>query len=77
MKKYTITFDRGWWVAKATDDRDHTQEKFCETKEEASAWIYKYWETTEQRHREMNLLSDAISGCVQSDINRGVEPSLD
>ena len=54
-----------------------THVNYFETELLASKWVYYIWENEDNKVDKDDLMSNAIAECVQMDIDRGVEPSLD
>ena len=65
------------WKCEVTDSYGITHVNYWETQEQASKWTYYIWENEDNKVDKDELLSNAIAECVQMDIDRGVEPSLD
>ena len=65
------------WKCEVTDSYGITHVNYFETTEKASKWTYYIWENEDVKVDKDELLSNAIAECVQMDIDRGVEPSLD
>ena len=65
------------WTCEVTDSYGITHVNYFETAEDASRWAYYIWENEDVKVDSDELLSNAIAECVQSDVDRGVEPSLD
>ena len=65
------------WTCEVTDSYGITHVNYFETEEEASKWTYYIWENEDNQVDEADLMSKAIAECIQMDIDRGVEPSLD
>ena len=65
------------WKCEVTDSYGITHVNYWETQEQASRWTYYIWENEDNRVDKDDLMSKAIAECVQMDIERGVEPSLD
>ena len=65
------------WTCEVTDSYGITHVNYFETEEEASKWTYYIWENEDNKVDKDDLMSNAIAECVQMDIDRGVEPSLD
>ena len=65
------------WKCEVTDSYGITHVNYWETPEEASRWTYYIWENEDNKVDKDDLMSKAIAECVQMDIDRGVEPSLD
>ena len=65
------------WKCEVTDSYGITHVNYWETPEEASKWTYYIWENEDNEVNSDDLMSKAIAECVQIDIDRGVEPSLD
>ena len=65
------------WKCEVTDSYGITHVNYWETQEQASRWPYYIWENEDNKVDKDELLSNAIAECVQMDIDRGVEPSLD
>ena len=65
------------WKCEVTDSYGITHVNYWETQEQASRWTYYIWENEDNKVDKDDLMSNAIAECVQMDIDRGVEPSLD
>ena len=65
------------WKCEVTDSYGITHVNYWETQEQASRWTYYIWENEDNKVDKDDLMSKAIAECVQMDIERGVEPSLD
>ena len=65
------------WKCEVTDSYGITHVNYWETQEQASRWTYYIWENEDNQVDSDDLMSNAIAECVQMDIDRGVEPSLD
>ena len=65
------------WKCKVTDSYGITNVNYWETQEQASRWTYYIWENEDNKVDKDDSMSNAIAECVQMDIDRGVEPSLD
>ena len=65
------------WKCEVTDSYGITHVNYFETELEASKWTYYIWENEDNKVDGDDLMSNAIAECVQMDIERGVEPSLD
>ena len=65
------------WKCEVTDSYGITHVNYWETQEQASKWTYYIWENEDNKVDKDDLMSNAIAECVQMDIDRGVEPSLD
>ena len=80
MNKRNVTISKSkgvMWMCEVTDSYGITHVNYFETAEEASKWTYYIWENEDVKVNKDNLMSKAIAECVQMDIDRGVEPSLD
>jgi len=84
MSKRNVNIRRSWnkyigkmWTCEVTDSYGITHVNHFETTEEASKWTYYIWENEDAKVDSDELMSNAIAECVQMDIDRGVEPSLD
>ena len=65
------------WKCEVTDSYGITHVNYFETEERASEWVYYIWENEDNKVDSDDLMSKAIAECIQSDIDRGVEPNLD
>jgi hypothetical protein len=65
------------WKCEVTDSYGITHVNYFETELLASKWVYYIWENEDNKVDKDDLMSNAIAECVQMDIDRGVEPSLD
>ena len=65
------------WKCEVTDSYGITHVNYWETQEQASRWTYYIWENEDNKVNKNDLMSNAIAECIQMDIDRGVEPSLD
>ena len=65
------------WKCEVTDSYGITHVNYFETKEDCMKQVYYTWENEDNTVNSDELLSKAIAECVQMDIDRGVEPSLD
>ena len=65
------------WKCEVTDSYGITHVNYWETQEQASKWTYYIWENEDVEIDKDKLLSNAVTECIQMDIDRGVEPSLD
>ena len=67
------------WKCEVTDSYGITHVNYFETELKASKWVYYIWENEDEFYNQdsMELLNNAIAQCVEMDIERGVEPSLD
>ena len=80
MNKRNVTISKSkgvMWMCEVTDSYGITHVNYFETAEEASKWTYYIWENEDVKVDKDDLMSKAIAECVQMDIERGVEPSLD
>ena len=65
------------WKCEVTDSYGITHVNYWETQEQASRWTYYIWENEDNVVNKDELEAKAIQECIQMDIDRGVEPSLD
>ena len=65
------------WECEVTDSYGITHVNYWETAEQASKWADYVWRNEEIEVDSDELMSKAIEECIQMDIDRGVEPSLD
>ena len=65
------------WKCEVTDSYGITHVNYWETQEQASKWTYYIWENEDNVVDVDELETKAIQECIQMDIDRGVEPSLD
>ena len=65
------------WKCEVTDSYGITHVNYWETQEEASKWTYYIWENEDNVVDIDKLETKAIQECIEMDIERGVEPSLD
>ena len=65
------------WKCEVTDSHGNTHVNYWETAEEASKWTYYVWENEDNIVDIDELTAKATLECIQMDIDRGVEPSLD
>ena len=65
------------WTCEVTDSYGITHVNYFKTELEASKWTYYIWENEDVKVDKSDLMSKAITECIQMDINRGVEPNLD
>ena len=65
------------WKCEVTDSYGITHVNYFETELLASKWVYYMWENEDNVVDKDDLMSKAIAECIQMDIDRGVEPSLD
>ena len=80
MSKRNVTIRKSngtMWKCEVTDSYGITHVNYWETQEQASRWTYYIWENEDNKVDKDDLMSNAIAECVQMDIDRGVEPSLD
>jgi len=82
-RDYTISKKAGatMWTCEVTDSYGETHTNYFETARRCSEHVYYIWEKEisplQAEHLNDELLSKAIEECIQMDIDRGVEPSLD
>ena len=78
-RDYKISKSRGdkMWTCVVTDSYGNTHTNYWETAEKASNWVYYVWRVEEMEVDKDELEAKAIQECIQMDIDRGVEPSLD
>ena len=65
------------WTCEVTDSYGETHTNYFETERRCHEHIYYTWENEDVKVDKDDLMSKAIAECVQMDIDRGVEPSLD
>ena len=65
------------WTCEVTDSYGETHTNYFATTRQCDAHIYYTWENEDNKVNSDDLMSKAIAECVQMDIDRGVEPSLD
>ena len=65
------------WTCKVTDSYGNVSINYFETDKECMKQIYYIWENEDNKVDKDDLMSKAIAECVQMDIDRGIEPSLD
>ena len=77
-RDYTISKKKNeLWTCKVTDSYGNVSINYFKNVEECSKYIYYIWENEDNKIEKDDLMSKAIAECVQMDIDRGVEPSLD
>ena len=77
MRDYSITKYKGntHYTVNVTDSYGQEHTSFFRTTKECDKYVQQVW-INEVEQKE-DLLSKAISNCVEIDIKRGVEPNLD
>ena len=65
------------WTCEVTDSYGITHVNYFETELLASKWVYYIWENEDNIVDIDELAAKATLECIQMDIDRGVEPSLD
>ena len=77
MRNYNITKHKGntHYSVQVTDSFGQEHGSFFKTVRECSKYILDVWENEVKKPED--LLSTAIGNCIEIDIERGVEPSLD
>ena len=77
-RDYTISKKKNeLWICKVTDYYGNVSINYFKNVEECSKNIYYIWENEDNIVDKDDLMSNAIAECVQMDIDRGVDPSLD
>ena len=77
MRDYSITKYKGntHYTVYVTDSYGQKHSSFFRTRQECGEYVYEVW-TNEVKEKDC-LLNIAIGNCVELDIKRGVEPTLD
>ena len=69
------------WTCEVTDSYGETHTNYFESTRQCNEHIYYTWENEVNpaflEHASDELLAKATLECIQMDIDRGVEPSLD
>ena len=77
MRDYSITKYKGntHYTVNVTDSYGQEHTSFFRTTKECDKYVQQVW--INEVEQEEDLLSKAISNCIELDIKRGVEPNLD
>ena len=68
-RNYTITPDGDWFRVEVFDENGFNTTVFEKNVIQASLFIIKWWESTEQRKQTNDLKSKAILNCKEIDSN--------
>ena len=68
-RKYKITPDGEWFKVEVSDDYGYNTTVFEKNVIQASLFIMKWWENTEERKKTNDLLAKAILNCKEIDSN--------
>jgi len=71
-RNYTITPDGEWFRVEVSDENGYNTTVFEKNVIQASLFIIKWWENTEERLKTHKLLEDAIYGCTKLDEELGL-----
>ena len=66
-RNYTITPDGEWFRVEVSDANGYNTTVFEKNVIQASLFIMKWWETTEERKKTNDLMSKAILNCKEID----------
>ena len=66
-RNYTITPDGEWFKVEVSDENGYNTTVFEKNVIQASLFIIKWWENTEQRKNTNDLMSKAILNCKEID----------
>jgi len=78
MRDYKVTKKSGeLYNCEVVDSHGKEYQNWFDTEQECINWIYYIWENENKVVDSNELLSKAISNCIELDIKRGVEPNLD
>ena len=65
--EYKITRESDWFKVEVFDENGFNTTVYEKSVKQASLFIIKWWETTEQRKRTNDLMSKAILECKEID----------
>ena len=68
-RKYKITPDGEWFKVEVSDEYGYNTTVFEKNVIQASLFIMKWWESTEERKHTNDLLAKAILNCKEIDSN--------
>ena len=71
-KEYKITRESEWFKVEVFDEHGFNTTVYEKSVMEASLFITKWWESTEERLKTHKLLEDAIYGCTKLDEELGL-----
>tara|TARA_R110002051_G_scaffold159903_1_gene231346 strand:- start:415 stop:651 length:237 start_codon:yes stop_codon:yes gene_type:complete len=66
-RKYKITPDGEWFKVEVSDEYGYNTTVFEKNVIQASLFIMKWWENTEERKKTNDLMSKAILNCKEID----------
>ena len=72
MREYNITPDGDFFKVEVSDEYGHNTTVFEKNVIQASLFIIKWWEETEERKEKHQLLANAIFGCTKLDEELGL-----
>ena len=71
-RNYNIIPDGDWFRVEVSDENGFNTTVFEKNVIQASLFIIKWWENTEERQKSHNLLENAIYGCTKLDEELGL-----
>ena len=71
-RNYNITPDSEWFKVEVFDENGFNTTVYEKNVIQASLFITKWWESTEERLKTHKLLEDAIYGCTKLDEKLGL-----
>ena len=71
-RKYKITPDGDFFKVEVSDEYGYNTTVYEKNVIQASLFITKWWESTEERQKSHKLLEDAIYGCTKLDEELGL-----
>ena len=71
-RNYNITPDGEWFRVEVYDENGFNTTVFEKNVIQASLFIIKWWESSEERQKSHELLADAIFGCTKLDKKLGL-----
>ena len=71
-KEYKITPDGEWFKVEVYDENGFNTTVYEKNVIQASLFIMKWWENSEERLKSHELLADAIFGCTELDKELGL-----
>ena len=71
-RNYNITPDGEWFKVEVFDENGFNTTVYEKNVIQASLFITKWWESTEERLKSHKLLEDAIYGCTKLDEKLGL-----
>jgi len=71
-REYNIVPDGEWFKVEVSDENGFDTTVYEKNVIQASLFIIKWWENTEERQKSHKLLEDAIYGCTKLDEELGL-----